>query len=150
MYPDGAHNAEGFFVDGDGGAFVVTKEHVTTIYRLPSLTTNGQPRLEQVARLTISNSGGSDKNGELATGAALSPDGSWVAIRSHHAVLFFESKALLAGRTDAPMRTDITGAREPQGEGITFGSDGTVYLVGEGGGHGRSGTLTRMKCSLAR
>jgi len=149
-YPDGPHNAEGFFVDGDR-AFVVTKERVTTIYRVPSLKPGGQSQLEDVARVMISSASESAKgqdHGALATGAALSPDGAWAAIRSHHTVLFFKSKELLAGKAGNPIRVDVAAAGEPQGEAITFGSGGTVYLVGEGGRRGRPGTLTRMTCTL--
>ena len=38
--------------------------------------------------------------------------------------------------------------REPQGEGVAFADETTLYLVGEGGGKGRPGTLARMTCTF--
>ena len=41
---------------------------------------------------------------------------------------------------------DASILEEPQGEGVTFAPDGRLFLVGEGGGKGRAGTLARMTC----
>jgi hypothetical protein len=43
---------------------------------------------------------------------------------------------------------DVSGLREPQGEGIAVGSDGTVFLAGESGDGVRGGTLARLSCKL--
>ena len=49
-----------------------------------------------------------------------------------------------------PIRAEVTDAHEPQGEALTFGPAGSIYLVGEGGKKGRPGTLTKMTCALPR
>jgi len=157
-YPDGSHNAEGFFVDEDGRVLVVTKDRSTAIYRSPSaFTPGGTTKLEKVASMAngvaLAGAPGSGKGGpgrELATGAALSADRNWIAIRSHHMVLFFRTKDVAAGHLGDPIRAAVTDAHEPQGEAITFGPAGSIYLVGEGGKKGRPGTLTKMTCALPR
>lgn len=157
-YPDGSHNAEGFFVDEDGRVLVVTKDRSTSIYRSPSPFTPGSTaKLEKVANVPIgvavAGAAGNGKGGgrsELATGAALSADRKWIAIRSHHMVLFFRTTDVAAGHLGNPIRAEVTDAREPQGEAITFGPAGAIYLVGEGGKKGRPGTLTKMTCTLPR
>ncbi len=156
-YPDGSHNAESFFVDAEGRVFVVTKDRSTSIYRSPSSFTPGRTsKLEKVASVTNSANNGSRAGKEdeprvgPATGAALSADREWVAIRSRDAVLFFRTKDVVAGHLGNPIRVAVTDAHEPQGEAITFGPSGTIYLVGEGGKKGRPGTLTTMTCALPR
>jgi hypothetical protein len=155
-YPDGPHDAESLFVDADGRIFIVTKGRLTTVYRFPSPpTANSTSRLEKVASLTleretVSGAKGKDRNVEPATGAAISPDQNWVAIRSNHSAWFFRTRDLEAGRPADPIQADLSPLGEPQGEGIAFGSDETIYLVGEGGSKGRPGTLTSIHCSLPR
>jgi hypothetical protein len=61
-------------------------------------------------------------------------------------VLFYPAAGLLAGKTPQPRSFDLRPLKERQGEGVAFGSDGVVYLVGEG--TGRSGTLAAIRCTL--
>lgn len=44
--------------------------------------------------------------------------------------------------------TELRSGATVQGEGVSIGPDSTVYLVGEGGGHSRPGTLARLNCTL--
>lgn len=154
VYPDGAHNAESIFLDGEGRVYVITKGRSADIYRFPVPSDrNNASTLEKVASLTLSSASaaegkGKERAGEPATGAALSADRRWVAIRSNRAVWFFRATDLMAGKPGEPIRVDVSAAREPQGEAIAFGPGGTVYLVGEGGSKGRPGTLTTMTCAL--
>jgi hypothetical protein len=37
---------------------------------------------------------------------------------------------------------------EPQGEGVTFGSNDSVYLMSEGGGKKQPGAFARLTCTL--
>jgi uncharacterized protein YjiK len=42
----------------------------------------------------------------------------------------------------------IKAIAEPQGEGIAFGDERTIYLVGEGGGQSQPGTFGRLTCAF--
>lgn len=137
IYPDGAHDAEALFATSAGQLFLVTKDNAasTVLFRVP-MSAAGQAReLQPVSRLPI----------ERVTGAAASPDGAWVAIRTRTELLFYPADDLISGRDVRPRRFDLTGLGEPQGEGVSFGPDDLVYLAGEGG---RSGTLATIRCPL--
>lgn len=146
-YPDGPHDAEAFFVT-DAGWFIVTKGNTgpVALYRFPSALRSGTTvRLERVGSPRDARKA---KWGDRITGAAASPDGHWIALRSHEAILFFRADELVAGRWQDARHVDLRGLRERQGEGIAIGADHTVYLVGEGGGHSRPGTLARLDCTF--
>jgi len=153
-YPDGPHNAESLIVDGQGRMFLITKGRSAVVYRFPaSLAPGSTSTLEKVAEISLSPSSGrnhSHGHSQLATGAALSPDRNWVAIRSNRSLWFCRMADLIAGQPRDPIRVDLAPAHEPQGEGIAFGPGGTIYLVGEGAGKGRPGTLTTATCELPR
>ncbi|HYJ80049.1 MAG TPA: hypothetical protein VEW03_10630 [Longimicrobiaceae bacterium] len=146
-YPDGPQDAEALFVTQDGGVFVVTKGETGPIalYRFPQpLTPGAVARLERVVEL-----GPADpRRAGRVTGAAASPDGRWVALRGLHSVAFYRAAELLAGRRSEPVRVDLTGAKEAQGEGVALAADGTLYLVSEGGRRRDPATLTRAECTL--
>jgi hypothetical protein len=152
-YPDGPHDAEGLFVDRDGRMFVVTKDQAATgIYAFPAAASAGTTsRLEAIAKITMPAGSRADGKArrEPATGAALSADGTWLAIRSNDSVQFFKRADVLAGRPGDPIRIDVRSLKEPQGEAIAFGSGATVYLVGEGGAKGLPGTLAQLTCNLS-
>jgi len=145
-YPDGAHDAEALFVTAEGDLFVVTKGETGPIalYRFPRpLRAGPAVRLERIATL-----GGQAKKKNRITDAGASPDGRWIALRTRDAVMFHRTAELTAGRRGEPLQFDVTALGEQQGEGIALGSGGTVYLVGEGGGKKRPGTLARIACTL--
>jgi hypothetical protein len=137
-YPDGAHDAEALFASGNA-LFVITKEEssTTALYRLPLLPKGGhEARLELVSRLAL----------DRVTGAGVSPDGAWVALRTNDALLFYRTQDLIGGRTAAPRQFDLTPVGEPQGEAVAIGGDGLVYLAGDDGARG--GTLAALRCTL--
>jgi hypothetical protein len=137
-YPDRAHDAEALFAASGGQLFLVTKEDVrtTALYRVPAPSGSGIGQLQQVAQLPL----------DRVTGAAASPDGSWVALRTNTELLFYPAADLVAGKNVQPRRFDLKPLKERQGEGVAFGPNGVIYLVGEGGG--RSGTLAAIRCAL--
>jgi hypothetical protein len=63
-------------------------------------------------------------------------------------VTFYRTEDLIAGRWRDAFRTDLRALREPRGEGIAFGANGIVFLLGEGGGLGSPGTFARMTCTF--
>jgi hypothetical protein len=136
-YPDGPHDAEALFAAPGGQLFLVSKEdaRTTALYRVPSPSGSGG-RLDVVAQLPLAR----------VTGAAMSPDGNWVALRTNTELLVYPASDLIAGKSVQPRRFDLKPLKERQGEGVAFGPDGVIYLVGEGGGRG--GTLATIRCAL--
>jgi hypothetical protein len=160
-YPDGAHDAEALFVTATQEMFIITKGDPGPIalYRFPPpLRAGASVQLERVAApgpSTLLRAGTTEKDAKVdaadrPTAADVSPDGQWVALRTTHRVVFFRAADLTSGQWRETFRTDVRSLREPRGEGITFGADGTVFLLGEGGGFSRPGTLARLACRLDR
>jgi hypothetical protein len=148
-YPDGPQDAEAFFVT-DAGLFIVTKGHTgpVALYRFPSALRSGATvRLERVGSPRAAHKA---NEGNRITGAASSPDGHWIALRAHDGITFFRAEELVAGHWQDARHVDLRALRERQGEGVAIGPDNTVYLVGEGGGHSRPGTLARLNCTLGQ
>lgn len=149
IYPDGPHDAEALFVTPEGRLFIVTKGDAGPIalYRFPvDLRAGARVRLERVSALPIARAKG---EGPIrVTDAETSPDGRWVAVRTHDAVLFYDTSNLISGSPREAFRADVKSLREPQGEGVAMSSAGDVYLVGESGG--AVGTFARLSCTFAR
>lgn len=157
-YPDGPQDAEAVFVTSDGRIHVVTKgdSGPVALYRFPLaprpgstsiLERVGAPRPMPVAR------GGRRsrvRGGDRVTDAALSPDGRWLALRTTRDLTFHRLADLLAGRWAEAGRVSLEPLDEPQGEGVAYAADGSIVLVGEGGGKGRPGTFARLTCVLPR
>jgi len=139
VYPDGPHDAEAFFVTPSGEMFVVTKEKAAALYRIPAAE-NGEPaRMQKIKTLT--------GFAEKITGAASASDGRRVALRTHTQLAVFTATDLVSPRQASPTIVDLSGLGEQQGEGVAFGEGGTIFLVGEGGGGHRAGTLSRLECT---
>lgn len=142
-YPDGPRDAEAMFATPAGDLYIVTKEaERARIYKVPSFSAGRRVALMHVGTLRLKGSG----SGRI-TDADVSPDGQRIALRTNRALDLFQLDDLLAGR-DQAIHVSLESLDEPQGEGVTFGADGTVYLVGEGGGKGRPGTFARLRCNL--
>lgn len=145
-YPDGAKDAEAFFLGPGDRLFVVSKGEGSpiTLYRFPERLTPGTPmKLERVA--TLADKARRDLR---ITDADMTWDGKWVALRTLEAVEFYRAADLLRGSPTPPVEFDVSRLREPQGEGVALAKDGTVYLAGEGRDGTRGGTLARMSCKL--
>ena len=147
-YPDKAQDAETLLVTPNGDILIVTKGETgpVALYRVPSdakpggsvtLQPVGKPR--QAGRTAD----------ERITDGAVSPGGEWVALRTKTAIVLFRTADLVAGNWREAGRVPLEELGEPQGEGIAFGDDNTVYLVGEGGGKSRPGTFARLTCALS-
>lgn len=146
-YPDGAHDAEAFFVTEDGGMFVVTKGETGSI-ALYGFGPSPRPGVTTVLRrLAVIQADEAPRNRRI-TGASASPDGRWVALRTRDSILIHETARLLRGDLGSARSFDVTSLGEPQGEGIALGPGGAVFLTGEGGGKGAPGTLAAGVCRL--
>ena len=143
-YPDGPQDAEALFVSPEGRLFIVTKGDTGPIalYRFPNdVQAGSRVSLERVGDLPLARSRGAEN--PRITDAETSPDGRWVALRTHDAVIFYATSDILTGSIRERFRADVRPLREPQGEGVAIGADGDVYLVGENGG---VGTFARLTC----
>jgi len=147
-YPDGPQNAETLLVTPAGELFIVTKGDTgrVTIYRMPPNATPGATVTLQ--RVGASRPGTKSSKEARLTDGAISPSGAWIALRTTGAARLYPTKALLAGDWREAAHVDLSSLREPQGEGLAFGDETTIYVVGEGGGKRRPGTLGRLTCAL--
>ena len=147
-YPDGAHDAESLLIAPDGRLYIVTKGDTgpVALYRFPSQLHSGATmQLERVGAPRPADPAARD---ERITDGSVSPDGRWVALRSNQAVTFYAAPDLLTGNWRKAGRVALSTLGEPQGEGVAFGSDDSVYLMSEGGGKKQPGTFARLTCSL--
>jgi hypothetical protein len=145
-YPDGAQDAESLLVSPEGQLFIVTKGATgpVSLYRFPTDSAPGAAvRLERVGPPRAA---GRIPGPERITDGAVSPDGVWVALRSNRSLVFYRSRELFTGTWREAGRIDLRALEEPQGEGIAFGADGAIHLVGESGGRSRNGTFGTLRC----
>ena len=148
MYPDGAQDAETLLVTPTGDMLIVTKGDTgpVALYRVPpGSDSGGTVPLQPIG---TPRPGGKVAAGERITDGAVSPSGAWVALRTRTSVLFYRTDQLLAGNWQEAGRVSLQALGEPQGEGIVFGDEKTIYLVGEGGGKSQPGTFGRLTCAL--
>jgi hypothetical protein len=138
VYPDGPRDAEALFVASGGQLFLISKAdaRTTALYRLGQPAARRAGQLELVTKLPL----------DRVTGAAASPDGNSVVVRTNRELFVYRTQELVGGVNPQPRRFELTALREPQGEGVAAGADGVIYLAGEGGGGG--GTLATVRCSL--
>jgi WD40 repeat protein len=142
-YPDGKHDAEALLLDKSGTPYIVTKEPLGSalVYRPTApLQTDISVPLEQVARVSLATTdtpGGpleGTLDSRLVTGAASTPDGSVIALRTYTDAYLYPvpdgdvAKAL----SGDPVRVPLP--NEPQGEAIAFDPDGTLLSASEGAG----------------
>jgi hypothetical protein len=134
-------------VTPEGRLYVVTKGDTgpVALYRFPAeLNSRATLKLERVG-----DPRSQPKAGDRITDGAMSSDGRWVALRSKQALALYRASDLLAGNWREAARISLTPLGEPQGEGVTFGSDGVIYLMSEGGGKKQPGMFARLACDLA-
>ena len=147
-YPDGSHDAETLLVTPEGRLLIVTKGDTgpVSLYRFPNELRNGATvRLERVGGPRGS---GAPAENERITDGAVSPDGEWVVLRTRHALTFYRAADLLAGNWREAGRVPLGSVGEPQGEGVTFASNQSLYLMSEGGGKKQPGAFARLTCTL--
>jgi hypothetical protein len=145
-YPGGPQDAEAMWATPQHEVFIVTKGETgaVVVYRFPPATArNGKTvELEKIAKLETSD----PKRKDMVTDAALSPDGSLVALRTKRYLWLYGATSLMSGHPGTPAAVDLGDLNEPQGEGVAFGPAGRIYLAGEGGAKGKPGTFARLRC----
>ncbi|HEV2149960.1 MAG TPA: hypothetical protein VGR37_21360 [Longimicrobiaceae bacterium] len=146
-YPRVAHDAEAIFVLPDGALYLVTKgrRSPVEVYRAPApLQAGGEVVLQRVGRLSTEEPGRINQ----VTGAAATPDGKRVVVRTYTGLYLFRTEELLRGDDPAAERVDLAGLGEPQGEAVEIRADGTVFLTSESPGKGEPATMARLACDL--
>ena len=150
VFPGGPRDAESLFVDADRGEIgIVTKgrEGIVELYGADLETlesVDGPVALERIGRLDVPIGA---TTAQFVTGADLSPDGQRLAVRSYTTVYLWDWDGLAAFDTlTAPATGNLIPAFEPQGEGITFTTDGTALYLASEGVESRPPTLSRIDC----
>lgn len=145
-YPDHPRDSEAMFVLPDGRIFLVTKgrRDPVELFRVPvPFRAGARVMLQRVAGLSTTEPG----RLEQVTGAAASPDGSRVVVRTYTGLYFFRTADLLGGRNEpASDRVDLAPLEEPQGEAVELRDDGTVFLTSESPGKGEPAVMSRLTC----
>jgi hypothetical protein len=131
-YPDGPHDAESLAVTPRGTGYVVTKSVLGSsgVYRVPAEPPARVTTMRRVGTVTFLPSGGHNPFGIagdlLATGAAMSPDGRLLAIRTYGAAYVWRVGVggVATALRHAPLRVSLPW--QPQGEGVTFAGHGLL------------------------
>ena len=142
-YVDGPHDIEAIAVDPAGHLHLVTKGRTNPIlrYRISREALLGDSvAVQPVGSLPITPAW---MLGRWVTGAAISPDGRRVVVRTYTELYFFD-------RSDDDiwtLRSPVCwlGVAEPQGEAVDFLDDATVVLVSESTPTA-DGTILRVRC----
>ena len=148
-YPDGAHDAESLLVTQEGRLLIVTKGDTgpVSLYRFPNeLRTGTTLRLERVGAARDQRP---PAENDRITDGAVSPDGRWIVLRTTQSLTFYRAPDLLAGNWREAGRVALKAVAEPQGEGVTFASHDSLYLMSEGGGKQQPGAFAALTCTLS-
>lgn len=133
-YPDGAADAESLAVSPHGAGYIVTKSFsgASQVYALPLRADPSRVQtLRRIGSLHFgftATQGGPSQIGQLtATGAALSRDGTVLAVRTYTDAYLWQvsDDDVGAALTSRPLRVPLP--PQPQGEGIAF--DGSRLLL---------------------
>ncbi len=121
-YPEGKkHDAEALFVTPDGTLRIVTKDNDgARIFRLahPKCDGGAAQTLTEEAEVVLE---------EEVTGAAVSADGNAVVLRGLTKAWLWTGCAYAWHDTPTPVDLGV----QPQGEAVTFGSDGALWSTSE-------------------
>lgn len=149
-YPDGPRDAEALLLTPDGRLSIVTKGETGSValYRFPrELRAGTTVQLERVGK---PRGAGKTRRDDRVTDATVSPDGAWAVLRSRSALVFYRTAELMAGTWRDARHVDLASLGEPQGEGVAFGDDRTLYITGESGTRAPAGTFGRVTCTPVR
>ncbi|WP_241260183.1 hypothetical protein [Rhodococcus sp. KRD197] len=147
VYPDGPHDAETLLIEPGGRPVIITKDAtgVSGIYvpegdrSVSELASPGPTPLEKVGELAFTPTttpGGPPiiVGSILATGGAVSIDGSVAAVRTYNDVYLFpiEDGDVVEALTGEPVVVAVPD--QPQGEALAFDADGNLLLASEAAG----------------
>ena len=143
-YREGPRDVEALAVTPSGTLLLITKGRSgpVSLYRIPrtalledSLTVGRERTLDIVPR----------SFGRQVTGAAVSPDGTLLVLRTYTELIFYR---LDSAEQPTKASTCWLGMREqPQGEAVDFLDDSTLVLTSEAA-FGRPATISRARCPI--
>lgn len=143
-YPGGPADVEAVYVTQDGALFLVSKGWTrgVRLYRVArqAWEANGVVAAEVVGVLPIA----ADRRiGRLVTGAAVSPNGTRVAVRTYTEIYMFRVDA---GRLAPAPAVCMLGPLERQGEAVAFLNDTDLVLTSEALREAK-GTIHIVRCT---
>lgn len=143
IYPDGPRDVEAMAVDAKGNTLLISKGRVgiVEVYRLPrAALTRDSARAVLVDTLPMIPQ---QTLGRFVTGAALSPSGERLVVRTYTELYFFRYSR--TGRLVPEAPPCWLGAVEPQGEAVDFLDDHSLVLTSESV-PGQLGPVLRVTC----
>jgi hypothetical protein len=148
-YPDKPEDSEAIAVRPTGDVTIVSKGRTGSIDFFAIAAAQVARGLASGEVLTAMRTGGTDiqpdaRSGRLVTGAAVSPDGTTLAVRTYTEVFFF-GEVENGRRWQGLRRPCFLGDAEPQGEAIDY-LDGETLLLTSERARGRPGTIHRLRC----
>ncbi len=149
-YPDAPHDTEALYVDAAGDVHLVTKGRTGGVVhfrvRQAAWGSSGPVTAEGLGSLPL------DPGASLSdriTGAALSPDGGIVVVRSYRRLHFFgvRGDGRLEPLGSPPVACSVAGL-EPQGEAVTWLDAGRLVLTSERFLGLAPGTIHVVECPI--
>jgi len=150
-YPSGPTDAEALAVRANGDITIVSKGRSGTIdfFSISAANVTKAIASGEVVTATVAGNTGIQPNlrtGRLVTAAALSPDGTTLAVRTYYEVYFFKLGTRRGqSRWEETGRPCELGDAEPQGEAIDYLDAKTLLLTSERS-RGRPGSIHRLQC----
>jgi hypothetical protein len=146
VYPDRPHDAEALVVTPAGTVLLVTKDLFgpAVLYRTTAEAGAVPRTLTKVGPLAIETG---IATGRLATGAALSPNGTLLVVRTYVSLHFFRLNGDSLPIPLNPRRGITIPVVEPQGEGVAFDGPDRLVLTSEQG-EAEHGTIVRLRIVL--
>lgn len=145
VWPDGAHDVETLLVQPDGSGVVLVTKDLSGESIIATADLTGDPvevvTLVEAGQLSLlepdppnSLAGGplGPVGFRTATGGDVNPDGTRVAVRTYEDLLEWDVTGgdLIAALATAPRRIDLPDS--PQGEGLAYGTGGSILVSSEG------------------
>ncbi len=150
VYPDGPHDAEGLAITADGDVIVVTKERDqrTWLFEIPAADIVDTIGSGEMLSLGVGRPLPIHPDvvaSRYVTGAALSPRGDVLAVRTYAEIYRFRWP--IGDTPEQLAEPCFLGDAEPQGEAIGFRGDAADWLVLTSESHiGQAGYLRAVLC----
>lgn len=144
-YPDHGRDTEAMFVTPEGEIYLINKgrQDPVELWRWPTPLQPGPVQLERVREIAPP----IRHLGDFITGAGMSRDGRWVAVRTYRRLALYRAADLL-GSGGPAFTMDLAPLGEAWGEGVAIESDGTVLLISEGRARTTGSRAAWLQCSL--